>query len=634
MVLALCGCVTTQELPSSRAEQSFRLGKDLLVQGKTDEGILQLEKAYNEQPTNLEYHTYLVKHQEIRISQLLLDADNKRLQGRLDEAQDGYQRILQLSIQNSRAEEGLAQIEVLRRHEKQVAEANLFFAADELDLAASKLREVLAEDANYKGARSLYETIEQKRNQDATANSRLGKGLKKTLSLEFKDAPLKTVFELFSKISNINFTFDRSVKTDSKVSIFTRDTTIEKAMEMLLTSNSLGKKVINENTILVYPDNKKKEYQDQEVRSFYLANSDAKRVMMLIKTIAKSKDVYMDEKLNMVVVRDNPDTIRLVEKLVASQDLAEPEVMLEVQVLEVNRRQLEAIGIKYPTSVAVGVAGNAASGGAPVAGRLRISELKSFNSNLGVFSISDPVLALNLLQQDTDTNLLANPHIRVKSKEKAKVHIGDKIPIITTTANSTGFVSETVTFLDVGIKLDVEPTVTLNDEVSIKVGLEVSNQTDVVRTNSGTLTYTIGTRNANTVLRLKNGETQVLAGLFKDDAQTTVNKVPGLSSLPLIGGLFKDRSKDRRKNEIVLLITPRIVRNIVPPESVYTSFPVGPDPDQGMQAVNATRAPMPEAPQAPAATQGAFQPFGTIVNPPSNNAPSASPNPPGVVAPQ
>ncbi len=268
----------------------------------------------------------------------------------------------------------------------------------------------------------------------------------------------------------------------------------------------------------------------------------------------------------------------MAEKLIASQDMIEPEVMLEVEVMEINRKNLEAIGIQYPTQVSVGVQGKSSTTDGVVnttTGRLTIAELKNFNSGLGVFSVSDPLLALNLLQQATDTNLLANPQIRVKNREKAKIHVGDKIPVLTSVANATGFVSQTVSYIDVGIKLDVEPTILLRDEVSIKVGLEVSNVTDQVRTESGVLAYTIGSRNANTTLQLKDGETQILAGLFRDDSQNISNKVPGLSSLPFIGRLFSDKNNDRRKNEIVLLITPRILHNIAPANAVYTMFPSG-----------------------------------------------------------
>lgn len=584
LVVALCGCATTQDLSIARGDKLFREAQSSLAQGNSVEGVMLLEKALAEQPANVQYRAYLASQQEVRNNRLLVDADGKRQAGKWVEAEAIYKQVLQFDPQSQRAESGLKLLDTQQRHQRKVNQAAALFNAEDIDGAEVKLREVLAEDAMHPTARSLYERIEQKRSAEAFTSSHLKAAVKKTVTLEFKDVNLKSVFDLFSKISNINFTFDKGVRTDTKVSIFAREMTVEAALDILLTSNKLGKKVLSDNTLLIYPDSKNREYKEQGVRTFYLTNTDAKRVMGLIKTIVKTKDLYIDEKLNMVVMRDSPEAIKLAEKLVASSDLAEPEVMLEVEVLEVSLKQLEAIGIRYPTQAGVGV-----QGAAGVPGRLSIAELKNFNSNLGVFTISDPVLALNLLHQDSDTNLLANPHIRVKSREKAKVHIGDRIPVITTTANSTGFVSESVNYLDVGIKLDVEPTVLLNDEVSIKVLLEVSNQTDQVKSTSGTLTYSLGTRNANTVLRLRNGETQVLAGLFRDDESSSVNKVPGLSSLPIIGKLFSDRNMDRRKKEIVLLITPRVLSNIVPPDSTYSVFNAGPDTSDQNDAPNTSR---------------------------------------------
>ncbi|MDP2246973.1 MAG: secretin N-terminal domain-containing protein, partial [Nitrosomonadales bacterium] len=433
---------------------------------------------------------------------------------------------------------------------------------------------------------ALYEQIEQKRVDKILNPPQIKSAFQKPISLEFKDVPIKSVFEFISKAAGLNFTYDQELRSDQRTSVFLRDTPIEDAIDVILTSNQLGKKVLNDNTLLIYPLSRSQEYQETYVRSFYLSNTDAKKIMAMIKTVLKTKDVYIDERLNTLVMRDTAEAIRTAEKLIASQDMADPEVMLEVEVLEINRRSLEAIGIRYPTSVGLGVQGRDTVNGTTTLtpGQLTVRELKNFSSNLGVFSISDPVLALNLLQQDTDTNLLANPHIRVRNREKAKIHVGDRIPVLTSIANSTGFVSQSVTYIEVGIKLDVEPTILLNDEVSIKVGLEVSNQTDRLTTSSGTVTYTIGTRNANTILRLKNGETQILAGLLRDDEQKISTGVPGLSSLPLIGKLFTDKNNDRSKKEIALLITPRIISNLTPADAIYTAFPAGIDRNSGKGA--------------------------------------------------
>jgi general secretion pathway protein D len=164
----------------------------------------------------------------------------------------------------------------------------------------------------------------------------------------------------------------------------------------------------------------------------------------------------------------------------------------------------------------------------------------------------------------------------VKNKEKARIHIGDRVPVITTTAAATGgFVSESVTYLDVGLKLEVEPLISLEDEVNMKVSLEVSNITQTVKSTSGTLTYQLGTRTAATNLRLRDGETQVLAGLISDDDRRTADRVPGLGDLPIAGRLFSHTSDTRNRTEIVLLITPRLQRTLARPEAGSVEFPAG-----------------------------------------------------------
>jgi general secretion pathway protein D len=558
--------------------QAYQYATQLIVNGDVDAGIAKLKQLVKLYPENAQYRTMLKVHQASQINNLLKNAEEKAKLQLYSDAEMFYQQVLVLSPDNQRAQDGLRQLKLLLNHRMLLSNAHTALEKGDDDAAQHLLRTILAEDANDQNARALLEQLEDKRNKKISAIPQIKTAYKKPISLELKNVPIKTVFELIGKAANINFIYDQELRTDLSTSIFVRDTSIEDAIQVILTSNQLAKKVLNDNTLLIYPLSRSSEYQEQYVRSFYLNNMDAKRAMNMIKTVVKSKDIYIDEKLNTLIMRDTADAIQIAEKLIASQDMLEPEVMLEVEVMEINRKNLEAIGIKYPTQMSVGVQGKSTTTDGVVSttpGRLTLTELKSFNSGLGVFSVSDPVLALNLLQQDTDTNLLANPQIRVKNREKAKIHVGDKIPVLTSVANSTGFVSQTVSYIDVGIKLDVEPTILLQNQVSIKVGLEVSNVTDQVKTDSGVLAYTIGSRNANTILQLKDGETQILAGLFRDDSQRISNKVPGLASLPFIGRLFSDKNNDRRKNEIVLLITPRILHNIAPANAVYTLFPSG-----------------------------------------------------------
>ncbi len=578
LLLLLCAC-SSQE---SRVQlENANLGevRALINAGNTEASITRLRELVQSTPDNPQYRATLKQQQDVQLYTLLQQAEQARQQQRWIDAEAHYRRVLELDSQNQRAQEGLRQTANASRHQDMVHRAQALFETGDTEAAQLMVRAVLAEEAGNAQARQLYQQIEQARMDKISSPPQIKAAFSKPITLEFKDVPIRAVFEFIAKSADINFTYDQELRTDLRTSLYLRNTPLQDAIDVILASNQLGKKVLNDNTLLIYPLSRSQEYQELYVRSFYLSNTEAKKAMNMIKTVLKTKDLYIDEKLNTLVMRDTPEAIRTAEKLIISQDLAEPEVVLEVEVLEINRRSLEAIGIRYPTSVSVGVQGRDTVNGSTTLtpGKLTVRELSNFNSEYGVFSISDPVLALNLLQQDTDTNLLANPRIRVKNREKAKIHVGDRIPVLTSIANSTGFVSQSVTYIEVGIKLDVEPTILLNDQVSIKVGLEVSNQTDKITTSSGTVTYTIGTRNANTMLRLKNGETQVLAGLLRDDEQRTANRVPNLSKLPLIGGLFKDRTTDRSKKEIALLVTPRIISNITPAEALYTAFPAGLD---------------------------------------------------------
>ena len=464
------------------------------------------------------------------------------------------------------------------------------------------LRKVLAERPRQREARQLMRRIEEQQSRDALGGGpQLRSLMAQPITLEFRDASLKAVFEVISRSTGINFIFDKDVRPDLKATIFVRNSSIEDAIQLLLVTNQLDRKVVSDNTLLIYPSTpaKQKDYQELTVRSFYLANADVKQTATMLRAMLKTRDVFVDDRLNMVVMRDTPETIRLAEKLVAAQDLAEPEALLEVEVLEVSRSRLETIGPQWPTQIGYGqlTGGSSTQSGTvvnPTTGAITpivtpgvgatvangVINLRSKPLGLTTF-IANPALLLNIRAQDTDANVLANPRIRVKNREKAKIHIGDKLPVFTSTATSTGFVSQSITYLDVGVKLDVEPNIGMDDEVTIKVGLEVSNIVRQVTTSAGNVAYQVGTRSAGTTLRLRDGETQVLAGLIQDEDRRSASKVPGLGDLPLLGRLFSSHDTTSSKTEIVLLITPHIVRNLEFPEAGTTEFLSGSESGTG-----------------------------------------------------
>ena len=540
-------------------DTALREGRTLIEQGRVEEGIYRLEQGVEAHPDDQALRSYYASSRNLYINQLLYEGEKARALGQVDRAVAAFRRALELNPDSARARAGLEAAQIERRRREAVREAQALFDDGKPDEALEKLKAVLRENPSQRDAQALQRKIEEARARPAETEPQLKAAYRKPVTLEFRDAPLQSVFDVMSRASGINFVLDHDVRPDIRVSIFVRDTSIEDALSFLLVTNQLAKKVLNENTILVYPNlpNKARDYQDLVVRSFYLGNADVKQTLNMIKTVVKTRDVFVDERLNLLVMRDTPEAVRLAEKLIAAQDLAEPEVVLEMEVLEVTRAKLQNLGAQYPTSVSAGI-----EGAANTPGQITLSEWLNRSAGMVNLKVTDPAFIINLQRQDSDTNLLANPRIRVKNREKAKIHIGDKVPVITTTSTANVGVSESVQYLDVGLKLDVEPTVSLDDQVSIKMGLEVSNIVQQITTPQGTVTYRIGTRNTSTALRVANGETQVLAGLIQDQDQRTADKVPGLADLPVLGRLFTNNNDSRTKTEIVLLITPYVVHNL------------------------------------------------------------------------
>jgi general secretion pathway protein D len=568
---------------------AYRDGLDFMAAGKKEEGVASLEKAVRDRPRDAEIKAAMIRHKGESVDAYLDDADRLRAAGNAEAAEATYRRALVIDGRNTRAIQGLEQLAVDRKNAANLAQAEQLLKKGDLLGAERIVRTVRAQDTLNPLARRLQQQIDvlREKEMNPSANPAVKAALAKPVVLEFRDATLKSVFEVLSRSSGLNFVFDKDVKGDTKVTFFVRNSPLEDILNLILKTNQLEKRQLNDNSFLIYPNTpaKAKEYQELVVRSFYLANADVKQAQVLIKTVAKSKDVFADEKLNLLIVKDTPDAIRLVERLIESLDLAEPEVMLEVEILEVTRSRLNEIGLDWPDSIGYGQLQSASTtttivngvtqsvttpGGSLATGYIDINK----GASLSLFT-ANPGMTLNLKGVNGDTNLLANPRIRVKNREKAKIHIGDKLPIFTTTSTANVGVSASVTYLDVGLKLDVEPNVTLDDEVSIKVGLEVSSISKEVTGPSSSLAYQVGTRSASTTLRLKNGETQVLAGLINDEERKSTSHIPGIGEIPLIGRAFGSQRDTSSKTEIILLITPRVLRNIHRPDFGQPALPSG-----------------------------------------------------------
>ena len=576
-------CLITSLLTSC----AFAPWEKSAIKGKTpEERSASAQKQASAKPEAAIPRKDLLVTQDQAITELLTEAEKARNSSQLAEATALYERVTTLAPNNVRAISGKASIEREQKQQLRIEEARKLNANKNSDAALAILRGVLMESPKNVEALALRTEIRSQTPLARIEPPKLKPPFQKPVTLEFRDVSVKMMFEALSRATGINFILDKDIKSETKATAFIKNAPIEEAIEMVLATNGLDKKALTETSALIFPNTaqKNKDYKELMIRSFYLTNASAKQVAATLKTVLKSKDVVVDDRLNMIVMRDTPEVIRIAEKLVASNDLADPEVMLEIEVLEVSRSRLQELGINYPSQISVNnltnittstttaVATTATS--VLTAQPLTIETLKNLRSgSLGV----SPNPSLNFRKTTGDVNLISNPRIRVRNNEKAKVMVGDKVPIITTTSTANVGISESVTYLDVGLKLDVEPRITLDDFVNIKIDLEVSSLGDKTVTKNGASVYSIGTRNASTQLRLKDGETQVLAGLILDDERKNASMLPGFGDIPLLGRLFSNQEDKKTKTEIVLAITPRILGNISRPSSEISEYWSGTD---------------------------------------------------------
>lgn len=553
IVLSLVGCASYR---------TFREGQSDIADGRLADGVIKLKQATELAPDNDEYRRTYLRQRESAFNRMNRQAELDVASGNFDHARDIYSDMLRMQPDDARAQTGLNAVEAARRQGRMLDEASVMAERDDIDGALARTQQVLSENPLNRRASAMLKRL--MRNQADVTGKELGiyPKLKTTyrtpVSLSFTGASLRQVFEALKLASGLNYLFDKDVQADARVTMSFTDKPVEDVLRLILATNQLSYRILDGDTLLIYPNTSAKsaDYRELVIRSFYLSNADVAKTAALIKGIAKAKDVYVDERLNLIVVRDSAEVVRLAEKLVASADMVESEVMLELEVMEVNVNRLQQIGIQWPSAVSATVKGRLGT-----AGQVGLNEFP-LNKGMVTLNLGDPLISAQLRAQNGDSNVLANPRVRVRNRQTAKIMIGDKVPVITVTNTANVGTSESVSYLDVGLKLEIEPTISLDDDVSMKLSLEVSNIIDTITRASGTQTYRLGTRNTSTVLRVRDGETSVLAGLIQKSDSRSNTGIPVLNELPLISKLFGNSQDSNSKTEIILLITPHIIRNL------------------------------------------------------------------------
>ncbi|TMH48529.1 MAG: general secretion pathway protein GspD, partial [Betaproteobacteria bacterium] len=310
-------------LVTACADPLIKDTRALLNEGRTDEALASLEKATRENPQNHAYRSEYFRLREFATAQWLVQAESLRTTAQFEAANELYRRVLKYDAANARATQGLAQMEMDVRHRALLGEVDKLVKAERYRDARDVLAPVLAENPAQREARQLQRLIEEKTTKPAVALLQLRSSVTKPISLELKDVPLRTVFDVIARAANLNFLFDKDVRADLRTTIVVRDAQVEDVIKLILATNQLEQKVLNETTALIYPNTPQKlrEYQDLVVKSFYIANADVRQTANLIRTILKTRDIFIDEKLNLLVMKDTPNAIRLAEKLIAAQDI-------------------------------------------------------------------------------------------------------------------------------------------------------------------------------------------------------------------------------------------------------------------------------------------------------------------------
>ena len=600
-VMLVAGCSTPDVVLESR-----ELGRA----GRHVDAVDKLEQAARAGQRSDQVRVELLRQQELRTTQLVERFQAALRGGRLDDAETSLQMLRTEQPANPRLPVLADQLAAGRRHQVAVAQATAAMNSGRELEARRIVRGVLTEDSGHPEARRLNAALGAAAVAVPARTDPLEimpEALRQPVTLEFRDATLRNVFETLSRTASVNFVFDREVRGEARVTVFLRNVSLDEAVRTILQTQSLDMRRLNESTYMVFPatNAKAREYVPLEARTFWLSNVDPKQAASMVRTVVKSRDVYVDERLNLLVVKDTPEAIRLAAQLIAAIDIAEPEVVLEVEVLEISSTRLQELGIRYPTQIAYGLPSTTSPTGATLAQTLT-------RSNWGeqIAQVATPSLIATLRATDGTVNLLTNPRIRVRNKEAAKIQVGEKVPVFTTQFAGTGVgvsnaIGASTTYIDVGLKLEIEPRVHLENEVAMKVQLEVSNILEQVNGPAQTTAYRIGTRQAQTVLRLADGETQVLAGLIQDSDRMSASRVPGLGRLPMLGKLFSNELSQNEKSEVILMITPRIVRDLARTSESLRGLAAGTDAAAGTPPLLLSTGAPPAAPPGQPAQGGA-----------------------------
>jgi general secretion pathway protein D len=565
----ISGC--SAYMQAANARSAFEEAEKLAEEENFDLAIEKYSEAVKLEPGSKTYKLKLVSAQTRAAASHIRKARVLANEGKLAEAVEEYQIAKDFDPSVEVAAQEQQEVFNLLQAEKLAEEGATFWGKRNLLLARKAIAGALKLNPQNARALAIKDLLDRDQKKVAMDGIELDVASEEPITLSFKDANIKEVFGILSQLSGINFIFDEEIRSQS-ISVLLEKASFVQAMQLIMQMNGLDKKVLNSKTIIIYPQSreKDKQYGDQIIQTFYLSHIDAKKAVNLLRTMLQLRKIYVHEERNAIVVRDKPEVIKLAEQILAAADRSDSEVLFDVEVLSVRENENLNFGPRlseYSTSVGFSKDGSSilsdtlSSGGSTDGLATSLSNLETF--------YTVPSAAFDYAKTLSTTELLASPKIRVKNKEKAKVHIGKRDPVVTTSGSTSdsGFTSQNVQYVDSGIKLDIEPTVQLDGTVLTKIKLEVSTAERLDDSDTtGESPIALTTTNAETALVLLDGARTILGGLYESGSISNKTTIPFIGDIPFLGSLFTNFSDAEEKREIILSITPYIIKKVELPD--------------------------------------------------------------------
>ena len=396
---------------------------------------------------------------------------------------------------------------------------------------------------------------------------------------------IKVVYDTIGKLAGLTVIYDPDLQA-RRIAVDLNNVTLEQALDIVSLQSKAFWKPVTENIIMIVPDNtqKRRDYEEQVVRTFYLNNvaiaQDLTEITTGLRQLLDLKRIQQVNAQNAIIVRDTPDKIALAEKIIRDIDKAKPEVVIQMEVLQARTDKLRNLGILPGQSASIAInpnattsttnnnTGTSTSNSSP--GTVTLQQLTHLNQSDVVLTL--PGATANFVLTDSATKIIDNPEIRAIDGQPAKLRVGDRVPVATgsfqagvgvgSTAGA-GFVNPLVNtqfqYIDVGVNVDITPHVHANREISLKVSVEVSSVTGQA-TIGGIQQPIISQRKIEHEIRLKEGEVSILGGLFERVDTKTLNGWPGLANIPIMRYLFSTDNVEHQENENLIVLIPRIVR--------------------------------------------------------------------------